>query len=475
MRLSRLAAIAATLTMLALPAAPAAAAQNGRLPSSELARVYHPTLKVKLSKPAAAAFNSMALQAAVRRTTVPYVAGSLSAYRDYAGQVLLRKQWCAAGKCANAAVPGTSNHGWGIAIDLANPQTMRPFIDRHGRYFGWAKAWSDAPWEPWHLRWRAGVWAQRPNPGPDLTAPRLTLGSGGHGQAFYVRQVQRAIGVRPDGDFGPKTARALVRFKRTHRLAKRPRPIVTPRTWAKIRNPGPPTTDRPTKIPRPRPGKPRPAKPAPAICVDVSKWQGEIDWPKVRQAGVRCAIPKVTEGADYTDPTWTRARVRAIRKAGLILGGYHFLRPKPGRDAKVEAVHFVRTAKAAGWRAKRDLPLHIDLEDTALGWCETAAYAKRFAQVVRRLTGRTPLLYSYPGFLNQIPTSCRAQLGYLRLHIAHYRVTKPLIPEPWASRNRPYVAWQYDDSARIPGITTRVDVNTITGGLPALRKLAGTK
>lgn len=448
------------------------ALQNGRIPASELARIYHPTLRVKLVKPAAAAFNTMVLRATLRKATVPYVTGSLSAYRDLAGQVLLREQWCAAGACANAAVPGYSNHGWGIAIDLANPALMRPWIDRYGAYFGWSKAWSDAPWEAWHLRWRSGVWTERPDPGPNPTVPRLTIGSGGHGQAYYVRQVQRAVGVRADGEFGPATGRALVKYKREHRLAKDPRPIVTPRTWAKIRAPRP--AKPPVPRPKPKPVEPaKPPKPVPATCVDVSKWQGEIDWQKVRDAGVRCAIPKVSEGADYVDPSWGPGRVTSIRQAGLILGGYHYARPKPGRDPALEARHFVATAKAGGWDAKRDLPLHIDLEETALGWCETASYTVALAGEIKRLSGRAPLLYSYPGFLNQIPEACRNELGRLRLHIAHYRVTAPLIPQPWASRKRPYVAWQYDDSARIPGIDTRVDVNTIAGGLAALEKLAG--
>lgn len=478
MRLTRrFAAIAVAIVSVAVPAA-APAAENGRLPDSSLARIYHPNaqLRVKLAKPAAAAFNTMVLHAVRTNGRVPYVVGPLSAYRDYAGQVLLRKQWCAAGKCQNAAIPGTSNHGWGISIDLASPTTMRPWIARHGRQFGWCKCWSDASWEAWHLRWRRGIWTRRPDPGPDPTAPLLRRGSGGHGQAFYVRQVQRTVGVRPDGEFGPKTAKAVRHFRKRQGL--KPRAIVGPRTWSRIRAveaAAEPGMQRPRPVPAPKP-KPVPHTTTPAIGVDVSNWQGNIDWQAVAKAGIRFAIPKVSEGVDFVDRTWTKDRVDAIRKAGIVLGGYHFLRPRAGRDARLEARHFVRTARAAGWDPKRDLPLHADLESTTIGWCETADYGARFAREVQRLTRRSPLLYSYPGFLNQIPLSCRKQLGRYRLHIAHYRVTKPLVPEPWASQTAPgYVAWQYDDSARIPGINGRVDVNVIPGGVPALQKLTGTR
>jgi zinc D-Ala-D-Ala carboxypeptidase len=50
-------------------------------------------------------------------------------YRDYATQVRLRAEWCAQNKCYMAATPGTSNHGWGCAIDVANG---RDWMKHHG-------------------------------------------------------------------------------------------------------------------------------------------------------------------------------------------------------------------------------------------------------------------------------------------------------------------------------------------------------
>lgn len=67
---------------------------------------------------------------------------------------------------------------------------MRAWLDDNGRPLGWAKAWSDAPGEWWHIRFRPGVWEPRPDPGPDRAAPRLAEGSGGPCQRAWVQRVQ---------------------------------------------------------------------------------------------------------------------------------------------------------------------------------------------------------------------------------------------------------------------------------------------
>ena len=63
-----------------------------------------------------------------------------------------------------AARPGTSNHGWGTAVDFATP-AMRAMVNRIGAKYGWSKQWSDAPSEWWHVLYQAGHWSG-PDSGP---------------------------------------------------------------------------------------------------------------------------------------------------------------------------------------------------------------------------------------------------------------------------------------------------------------------
>lgn len=60
-----------------------------------------------------------------------------------------------------AAVPGTSNHGWGRAVDLAAPW-MRSWIDAHGARYGWRK--TEAPGEWWHVNYVGGYRPPARNP-----------------------------------------------------------------------------------------------------------------------------------------------------------------------------------------------------------------------------------------------------------------------------------------------------------------------
>jgi len=131
---------------------------NGKMKDSELA----PIASGQLANAAAAAWNAMNVEARKKGGEL-LPTGSKSSYRTYAQQQELYNDYLN-GNGALAAVPGTSNHGWGLAVDVATQQ-MRSTIDKIGRKYGWAKEWSDAPSEWWHLKYKSGVWSGK-DPGP---------------------------------------------------------------------------------------------------------------------------------------------------------------------------------------------------------------------------------------------------------------------------------------------------------------------
>lgn len=126
---------------------------NGRLPRA----VLRPIPSGFLRRRPARAWNAMHAKIKAETGIDVRPTGSKSSYRTYDQQVELRAMWCNQGKCENAAVPGTSNHGWGLAVDVATP-AMRSAIDKFGEPYGWAKKWSDASHEWWHLRYKSGVY-----------------------------------------------------------------------------------------------------------------------------------------------------------------------------------------------------------------------------------------------------------------------------------------------------------------------------
>jgi LysM repeat protein len=126
------------------PTAPAPSAPSWTAP------IYCPTCpsgQAYLAANAAANWNAMR-QASLSLYGIDlYPAGPLSAYRSYAQQLYLYDLYVA-GQGSLAALPGTSSHEYGAALDLADP-SMRNVIDQIGATYGWVK--TEAPQEWWHV------------------------------------------------------------------------------------------------------------------------------------------------------------------------------------------------------------------------------------------------------------------------------------------------------------------------------------
>lgn len=91
------------------------------------------------------------------------------------------------------------------------------------------------------------------------------------------------------------------------------------------------------------------------LGVDVSHYQGDVNWLAVAKSDVGFAFAKASEGAgvdDHFQKSWT-----GIQEAGLFRGAYHF--GHPGGDPETQAVHFASVVGALGFR---DLPPALDLE-----------------------------------------------------------------------------------------------------------------
>src|SRR5688572_21982049 len=58
--------------------------------------------------------------------------------------------------------------------------------------------------------------------------------------------------------------------------------------------------------------------------IDVSYWQGDIDWNTVSNAGISFAYIKATEGGDHVDPKFLQNWYQA-KRAGIARGAYHFI------------------------------------------------------------------------------------------------------------------------------------------------------
>lgn len=204
------------------------------------------------------------------------VNGPDSAYRPYARQVYWRNYWCSRGACQNAAIPGYSNHGLGIAVDV--PEWVRQRIAQYGAQFGWNRACSDAPWESWHHKWCGGWSGSNPGDGGSKPPRYPTLKKGDKGGA--VKRAQRHlrrwnVGItRPkvDGSFGPTTKQAVREFQFTHGLTADG--VIGKKTWHALRRSDPLTGGERLRVNRLRLARWGDVKPHEEQMVDV--WKGWI-------------------------------------------------------------------------------------------------------------------------------------------------------------------------------------------------------
>jgi hypothetical protein len=140
---------------------------------SDLAQIHHPHgIKVYLRKDAAAAWEAMRRASLAERGTDLYPGGPISAYRSFADQVKMKNYWTGQGQPQKAAVPGTSNHGWGLAVDCGDgspavAERMFESVGAIGHRFGWSHDEGARVGEPWHFRYVGGFTA--PDPWATLT------------------------------------------------------------------------------------------------------------------------------------------------------------------------------------------------------------------------------------------------------------------------------------------------------------------
>ncbi len=201
------------------------------------------------------------------------------------------------------------------------------------------------------------------------------------------------------------------------------------------------------------------AEPPPGAIpgIDVSRYQGTIDWAQVAASGQRFVIAKATEGLLYVDPTYATNRAGAMA-AGLVFGAYHFARPDlHPNDPIGEADHFVDTAQLGPGNI---VPV-LDLERSGdLTQAQLTAWILAWLGEVAARAGVRPMIYTSPnGWANRTgDTTAVADAGYTLLWIANWFVSKPTVPaNDWQGNG--WAFWQYSDCGTVPGIPGCVDLD----------------
>ncbi len=199
--------------------------------------------------------------------------------------------------------------------------------------------------------------------------------------------------------------------------------------------------------------------------VDVSAYQGNIDWHAVKNSGTAFVFIKATEGATFIDKAYL-SNITGARAANIPCGAYNFFRPQTSVGEQIG--NFVKTV---GQLKVGDLPPVLDLEVSA-SW-NTIPQAMRLELVVRWLEGvKTqlgvePIVYLSSSFAGDVLASSNELANY-PLWVAHYTTApRPNVPLPW----HVWTFWQHSDKGTVGGIKGFVDINWFNGSLAQLELL----
>ncbi len=192
--------------------------------------------------------------------------------------------------------------------------------------------------------------------------------------------------------------------------------------------------------------------------IDVSSYQGDVDWKKVKAAGVLFAFARVSDGADTVDPKLA-ANLAGMKRAGLLRGAYQYFRASADWKAQADLM-LAALRKGRGV----ELPPVVDVE-TDDGQ-KPELLQQRLRAWLRRVEKRArkrPIIYTSPAMSEKLG----GRFGSFRLWIAHYQVECPTVPDGWTR----WHFWQHSQTGRVPGVLGDVDLDHFAGTLGELRKL----
>lgn len=185
--------------------------------------------------------------------------------------------------------------------------------------------------------------------------------------------------------------------------------------------------------------------------IDVSIYQRDIDFQKVKEAGIEIVYIRSSEGFSYVDSNFERNYEKA-KENGLKVGFYHYVTARTEDEAQRQAQFFasVISGKIADCRIAMDFESFENLSNS-----EINSIGLVFLRTVERLTGKEMVVYSNAYTASNVWSG---KITNYPLWIAQYEVNQPENNGTWDN----WAGWQYTDEGIVNGIPTYVDRNKFT-------------
>lgn len=194
------------------------------------------------------------------------------------------------------------------------------------------------------------------------------------------------------------------------------------------------------------------------VGIDVSEFQGKVDWEEVEildeKYPVQFVFIRATAGNDRVDRQFKK-NWEGAKENKIMRGAYHYYRPN--ENSIEQADLFIKTVKLQ----KGDLPPVLDIEKLPKNQSLDSLKKglKRWLIKVEKHYQVRPIIYSgeryYSDFLKE-------EFGDYLFWIANYNFYREKIEDDW-------LFWQFTEKASLPGIKHRVDVNIYNGDIEQLQ------
>lgn len=202
------------------------------------------------------------------------------------------------------------------------------------------------------------------------------------------------------------------------------------------------------------------------LGIDTSHYSQQVDWAKAKAGGVQWMYSKASQGSEFVDQS-LGLHTSGAKAAGILTTAYHFFMANVDGDEQWNV--FARTIQGK----KFDLPHVLDWEAGSIQGMSPAhqiLQAKRWLAASQKYTGKVPWIYM--GEDLALSLKLPSEFGAYPLISARYgvKVEQLRIPSPWTK----LTAWQYSESAIIPGIKSghTTDANYFLGSMSDLLAFA---
>lgn len=188
--------------------------------------------------------------------------------------------------------------------------------------------------------------------------------------------------------------------------------------------------------------------------IDVSDWQGYIDYSEVRNSGIEVVYIKASQGNSIVD-SYFRTNYDNAKANGLKVSLYHFLTARSVQEAESQATYFasVISGTSPDCKLAMDFEVFGNLTNSQINEISFA-----FLRKVQELTGKEVIVYSDAS--NAENTFSQELANAYPLWVAEYGVSTPRTGR-WSS----YEGFQYSDMGTVPGIRGFTDLDIFTDGI----------